>query len=205
MLASHFNTISPQTRPAQNGFTRFSLFEDFEPQTIGGLSYYADYIGSDDEQALIQFSDKQVWNQDIRRRTLSFGRPYNSDAPSLPLPDLLKTLARRLRLDGIFRETPLRANINEYLPGQGIGAHRDVDYDYIQTIAIVSLGSSSMMDFSRLGLDDRSFYLQPKSLIIMQGEARTKWMHAIAPRKNDMIGGLIKPRDRRLSIVFRGA
>ena len=70
-------------------------------------------------------------------------------------------------------------------------------------MAILSLGSAVMMDFTRLGHATRSHYLQPRSLVTMRGEARHTWMHGITGRKSDRVGGLVIPRRRRLSLTFR--
>jgi alkylated DNA repair dioxygenase AlkB len=70
-------------------------------------------------------------------------------------------------------------------------------------VAIISLGSPIMMDFTRMDHTTRSQYLYPRSRLVMQGEARDKWMHGIVGRKTDKVGGLILPRQRRLSVTFR--
>jgi alkylated DNA repair dioxygenase AlkB len=119
------------------------------------------------------------------------------------MPDWLRWLAERLYKDGVFSGMPVRALINEYHPGQGIGAHKDRDTDRIKSVAIISLGSPVMMDFTRLGHVARTQYLYPRSLLVMQDEAREKWMHGITGRKTDKVGGLILPRQRRLSVTFR--
>ena len=37
----------------------------------------------------------------------------------------------------------------------------------------------------------------------MQGEARYEWKHAIAPRKRDVIDGMVIERGRRVSLTLR--
>jgi alkylated DNA repair dioxygenase AlkB len=119
------------------------------------------------------------------------------------LPDWLLPFAERLHADGHFPSVPDRALINEYHPGQGIGAHKDRDADHIRAVGIISLGSPIMMDFTRPGHQTRHHYLRPRSLVMMRDEARDRWMHGITGRKSDRIGGLILPRGRRLSVTFR--
>lgn len=46
-------------------------------------------------------------------------------------------------------------------------------------------------------------YLPPRSLLIMQDDARYKWAHGIAPRKRDKVNGVIQPRGRRISLTLR--
>lgn len=119
------------------------------------------------------------------------------------MPDWLCWLAERLHKDSVFASVPERALINEYHPGQGIGAHKDRDTERIKSVAIISLGSPIMMEFTRMSHAMRSQYLYSRSRLVMQGEAREKWMHGIVGRKTDRVGGLILPRQRRLSVTFR--
>jgi alkylated DNA repair dioxygenase AlkB len=44
---------------------------------------------------------------------------------------------------------------------------------------------------------------QPRSLWILGGQARSSWLHGIAPRRSDTVGGLKRPRERRISITLR--
>ncbi len=45
--------------------------------------------------------------------------------------------------------------------------------------------------------------LEPRSVLVLCGEARYEWMHGIAKRQQDSVNGTIIPRERRLSITFR--
>ena len=192
------------------GFARQGLFDDDEPAAIGGLSYREDYITPYEEAALIAAIDTQPWSTELLRRRQWYGWSYDDttlgrgeDYRPQPLPQWLEPFARRLHGDGYFPAMPDRALINEYHPGQGIGAHRDRDADHIRVVAIISLGSPIMMDFTRLGHATQSHYLRPRSLVLMQGEARDLWLHGITGRKSDRVGGLVLPRGRRLSVTFR--
>jgi alkylated DNA repair dioxygenase AlkB len=186
----------------------FERYSFFEPEPVRGLSYLPDYISSADEAALLAKVDDGVWATDLKRRTQTYGWAYNeatgkADQTSHGLPDWLKRHARRLREDGYFPQTPDRVSVNEYEPGQGIGAHVDKGGQMIETVGIISLGSAIMMDFTRPGHETRSYYLRPRSLLLISGEARYLWMHGIAPRKADRVGGLSLTRGRRVSLMFR--
>jgi alkylated DNA repair dioxygenase AlkB len=198
-----------EARQAQ-GFERQSLFEALEPAPIEGLYYRAGYLTPAEEQALVNHADTQPWSLELQRRRQWYGWAYDDtplgqtdEYPPQPLPDWLKPLAERLHREGWFPGVPDRALINEYFPGQGIGAHKDRDSERIPTVAIISLGGAVMMEFTRLGHATRSYYLQPRSLVIMRGEARHNWLHGIVGRKSDRVGGLLLPRGRRLSVTFR--
>ena len=45
--------------------------------------------------------------------------------------------------------------------------------------------------------------LEPRSLLVLNDEARYDWEHGIAPRKRDVWQGLRVERRRRLSVTFR--
>ncbi len=191
------------------GFARQDLFDEANPSLIDGLACREDYITPAEEAAVVAEIDRQAWSTELLRRRQWYGWAYddtplgNDDYRPQPMPDWLQPLAERLRNDGYFPAVPDRALVNEYHPGQGIGAHKDRDADHIRTVAIVSLLSPIMMDFTRPGHPTQSHYLRPRSLVIMQGEARDRWLHGITGRKSDRAGGLVLPRGRRISVTFR--
>ena len=182
----------------------------FDPAPIPGLTYLKDYIRLEEEAALIGHIDTQPWSMELLRRRQWYGWSYDDsplgeadDYRPQPMPDWLRPLAERLARDGHLDGVAERALVNEYFPGQGIGAHKDRDIDHIRAVAIISLGSGIMMEFARLGEPTRCQYLQRRSLVIMRGEVRGKWTHGIVGRKSDKVGGVVLPRERRLSLTYR--
>jgi alkylated DNA repair dioxygenase AlkB len=59
------------------------------------------------------------------------------------------------------------------------------------------------MDFTK-GNEKRQILLEPRSLLIVSGEARYEWTHGIAARKSDVYEGQKIVRERRVSMTFRG-
>jgi alkylated DNA repair dioxygenase AlkB len=182
----------------------------FDAGPIPGLTYRPDYISPAEEAALIACIDRQPWSMELLRRRQWYGWSYDDsplgldgDYRSLPMPDWLTPFAQRLAMDRHLDGVADRALINEYFPGQGIGAHKDRDIERIKAVAIISLGSGIMMDFTRLGHATRCEYLQPRSLVIMRAEVREAWTHGIVGRLNDKVGGVVIPRGRRMSLTFR--
>lgn len=49
----------------------------------------------------------------------------------------------------------------------------------------------------------KSVFLEPRSLIAMQGESRRLWSHGIDARDVDEVDGVTIKRGRRVSITFR--
>lgn len=182
-----------------------NLFDIDEPVPlqINGLEYTPNFISVDDECALLAQIDKQPWFTDLKRRVQHYGYKYDYKARAVtqdsylgPLPEWLLSIANKLSFK------PDQAIVNEYLPGQGISAHIDCQPCFGNTIASLSLGSSVMMQFAKDGQKEE-LYLAPRSLIILSGQSRHQWTHAIPARKSDVVNGIKLPRDRRVSVTFR--
>lgn len=191
-------------------FLQSSLFETPQP-TISGLTYIADFIDAATEAALTQAIDAQPWITEMKRRVQHYGWCYDYKARSVTndlrigvLPDWLQTYAVRLQQARLFTEMPDQVIINEYQPGQGISAHIDCVPCFSDTIASLSLGSSCVMDFTHSKTGKKSsLLLEPRSLLVLSGDARYAWQHAITGRKIDRYNGQIIERTRRISLTFR--
>lgn len=172
---------------------------------IPGLRYLPEYITPEEETRILAWVDSGEWNLEFSRRRQQFGYRYDYHSTRLdylgPLPDWLEELAERLHSEGIFEQIPNQALVNEYLPGQGIAAHVD---RFSVTIVSLSLESGVLMDFTRESdSEKRSIWLEPRSLLILQNEARYDWQHSIAKRQKDFHHGVWIPRTRRVSLTFR--
>jgi alkylated DNA repair dioxygenase AlkB len=177
-------------------------------ETVPGFSIQFDYITAEEERELISHVDAGEWNTDWRRRVQRYGLGYGESATGSEFRDFpgwLKPLAARVGKYSGFARFPDNCVINEYLSGQGIAPHKDYS-NFGPTVACVSLGSDTILD---LYSEDRSrrvaVHVPRRSLWILGGEARSKWLHGIAPRLNDVINGARTPRQRRISITFRTA
>lgn len=178
---------------------------------ISGLQYVSDYLNAEQERELLQVINQQPWRDDLKRRVQHYGYVYDYKAravdPSMylgPLPDWAKPLATLLRQQERFPQFPDQLIVNEYQPGQGISAHVDCEPCFENTIASITLGSGCTMDFTSLGDGTKHpLYLEPRSLVVMQDEARYQWRHSIAARKSDQREGQRVPRSRRVSLTFR--
>jgi len=172
---------------------------------IPGLRCIPEFVTEEQERRILQRVDSGEWNHEYSRRRQQFGYRYDYKSEHLthlgPLPDWLQGLAERLAREGIFDRIPDQALINEYLPGQGIAAHID---RFSETVVSISLASGILMDFTRVSDSARvSMWLEPRSLLILQREARHQWQHSIAKRLKDLHHGQWIPRNRRVSLTFR--
>lgn len=176
---------------------------------INGLLYIPHYISNPHHDKLVQIIEAQSWRTDLSRRVQHYGYVYDYRAKRVDpamclgeLPAWLQRIAIQLHKDGLAPAISDQAIINEYEPGQGIADHIDCTPCFGDVIVSLSLAAPVVMDLKR---DSRSvpILLEPCSLLILRGEARYRWSHGIARRKQDSIDSVILKRERRLSITFR--
>lgn len=163
-----------------------------------------------------------------------------SGLPSF-LDEVLKSLSHLLRpnlpaavYDILFPPptAPIRARqaiINLYRPGEGITAHVDLLRRFGDGIIGVSLGSGTVMRFEKANVETLAHqaessseadgeqtrwdvYLPERSVVVLTGDARYRWTHAIDRRLEDYVEtedetgnlqGRWIPRGQRMSITFR--
>lgn len=132
------------------------------------------------------------------RRVVSFGLKYDysrrSVEPASQMPAFLDHLLMRVaEFAGRKPEEFRQVGVNEYRAGAGIGWHKDKQEFGI--VVGVSLLASATMRFRRAtgaGWTRVSRTVRPRSIYILNGEARTEWEHSIPPL-----------RVLRYSITFR--
>lgn len=176
---------------------------------IPGLTYRPDYVTEEEERALLLAVDAAPWRAQWQRRTQHYGFGYPEGGSRFatpvqvaPIPEWLAAVGARLVADGLLGARVDNVVVNEYLPGQGIGPHRDVPA--YEEVVSLSLGSPCVMDLVRLdGGAARELLLAPRSALALAGEARWGWTHGIARRRIDRWRGRRVPRGRRVSLTFR--
>lgn len=178
---------------------------------ILGLTYIPEYINAFRENELISIIDNQPWITDLKRRVQHYGYRYDYKARNVTselklgeLPNWLSDYCKELHSKSIFPRVPNQVIINEYQPGQGISSHIDCVPCFDKTIASLSLGSPCVMDFINTKTQEKvAVLLEPRSLMLLSGEARYNWQHGIMGRKTDIYNGKKFARSRRLSLTFR--
>lgn len=177
---------------------------------VPGLAYVERYISREEERALLSAADQQPWLTDWKRRRQVYGVAYSGPQAGRklePLPAWLDWLVARVLADGYLEGHVVNSVINEFLPGQGIAPHVD-HLEFGPTVVAVSLGGATLLDLHDPTTPERekvSLDVQPRSLWVLGGEARSRWLHGIAPRHRDIVGGMTRPRERRVSITLRTA
>jgi alkylated DNA repair dioxygenase AlkB len=170
-----------------------SALFDAPPQFgIQGLTYVSDALSAREERALIN----EVETVDFKpfafrgfvgnRRTVSYGWRYDFSGGGFqqaePLPDfLLPARAIAGAHAGLDPNLLVQASIIEYAPGAGIGWHRDRPH-FGQVLGF-SLTSPCRFRFRRErpggGWERHAVTLEPRSLYVLDGEARASWQHSI--------------------------
>ena len=175
--------------------------------TISGLRYVSDYIDPATHDDLMAIVSAQPW-KDVpgQRRMQFYGYTYDYLSRSIKrtgkLPPWARRLATRIHDDGLSPRTPEQLAVNDYQPGQGIFTH--VDADIFDDVVIISLGSVCVMDFVDGESDAMtSLLIEPRSALILAGDARYRWKHGIAAQTADEWNGRTIPRGRRVSLTFR--
>jgi hypothetical protein len=179
------------------------LFEE-KRWEIPGAVYVPGFISTQEERELISQIESGTWTHEFARRRQHFGAGYGKQDGTEPgpLPSWIETIAQRIVKSGFFSKTPVQALVNEYQPGQGISAHKD--YEPFEEVASLSLASGCVMEFEKsTGGLRKDLWLEPRSLLVLTGEARDSWTHGIRARRADIVHGERIPRARRLSLTLR--
>ncbi len=169
--------------------------------SIPGLTIIEDYINEQEEKELLDFIYSQEWSSALSRSVQHYGfeysytPPYNVK-PAKEIPPLFQKYMHDINPD------LNQVIVNEYIPGQGIGKHTDHKLHFGDMIVSLSLGSATTIIFRR-GNFSESLYVLPRTLIIMEKEARWEFTHEIPARKSDVVNGEKISRGTRISLTFR--
>lgn len=196
--------------PEDNLFENNSIFEN-DISKIEGLLYVPNFITMAEEKFLLESINSENWLSDIKRRVQHYGYKYDYKARNIdysmylgPIPDWSRSIAERLTNEKFIEFTPDQIIVNEYLPGQGIANHVDCEPCFGSTIITISLNSFCVMDFINIKTKEKiEVLLQPRSLVVINGESRYNWSHGISARKTDYFKEKKISRELRVSLTFR--
>jgi alkylated DNA repair dioxygenase AlkB len=173
---------------------------------IPGLRYVAGYLAEDEHDDVLTSAGGLDWQDVGGRRIQYYGHWYHLDRGGMyrmgDLPAWAAALALRVHRDGLMPYVADQLIVTEYQPGEGIRPHVDAPL-FEDVIVGVALGSSCVMEFTRAGEPVRTFLIEPRSAMVLSGEARRVWRHAIPSRNEDEWHGRTLPRRRRVSLTFR--
>lgn len=186
---------------------------------IKGLTRYPNFITNQEESILLNTINKIPTDEWITvgstqgRRVLHYGYKYNYRGRSVSQKDYLGELPKwcefiieRLIAYKILNKRPDQLIVNEYKPGQGIGAHSDAK-SFDNDIVTLSLGSDTMFEYIPVDAPNdneiHKYYLKRKTCLHMRDDARYKYHHRMPGRKTDIVDGVAVPRKTRVSLTFR--
>jgi len=128
---------------------------------------------------------------------------------------MLGSVTSRLRSYAPLVQNVNQITVNEYPPSVGIGSHVDTPSAFADGICSVSLGGDVVMEFREVKTTNDGFnietgvkkqvFLPRRSLLIMSGDSRYCWEHSIASRMTDTVEGVVRRREKRVSITYRTA
>jgi len=170
----------------------------------GGFHYQEDIISEAEEATLVASLSKldlkpfEFHGHIGNRHVISFGLRYDYVRRMVEhtqaFPEFIEELRRKA---AAFAKRSVdeiqQGGVNKYPPGAGIGWHKDKPQ--FGVVVGVSLLAPAIMRLRRsmgLGWTRKSQTLKPRSIYILEGEARTQWEHSIPP-----VGSL------RYSLTFR--
>lgn len=176
-----------------------------------GFKIVEDFLSKDEERFLLEEIDNGVWegDGDKIRRVQQFGAKYDykthqidREAKVPQIPKFLQFVIKRL---ASFSSSELQqVFVNEYVHHQGIGPHIDPIDSFGPEIFGISLGSPTVLRFSREGFVSIDVLLKPRSLLIMTEDSRYLWKHEI-PYTKSVVGFPRRQKGfRRISLTFRG-
>jgi alkylated DNA repair dioxygenase AlkB len=171
---------------------QLSLLEPL-PSLPEGFVYRAELVSPEEEAELLErfreldFREYEFHGYLGKRRVVSFGLHYDTNENTVrnteDIPGFL--LALRQKAADFARLAPSELQqtlVTEYTPGAGIGWHRD--RPAYRDIIGVSFSSSCRFRFRRKRGSDwerASLIVEPRSVYLLRGPARTEWQHSIPP------------------------
>jgi alkylated DNA repair dioxygenase AlkB len=173
----------------------FSI-ETFLPS---GFSYDQDFITVDEEHYLLDVIKKldlrpmNFQGFEAKRKTMSFGYDYSFDNRKLSrgkeIPNEFKSLISRVaKRTHVSEDHFAEVLVTEYPVGSVINWHRDAPpFEIIAGISLLSDCIFKLRPHEKAKQSRQSvisFRVSPRSLYVMQGEARREWQHSTAPVKS---------------------
>ena len=172
------------------------LFDAPAPLLPEGLVYQPEFLGRDEEQALVQLvaalplHEMNYKGYQARRRVASYGGRYDFAAnrlePALPLPSQLEPLRSRVaQWLGVAPQAFTQVLVAEYREGTPLGWHRDVpDFEDVVGVSLLSGAVMRLRPFPprqprKAGIV--KLVVEPRSIYLLRGPARWAWQHSVAP------------------------
>jgi alkylated DNA repair dioxygenase AlkB len=163
------------------------------PDLPEGMRYVAGLISPAQERALLEklpglpFKEFEFHGFLGKRRTVSFGWHYDFNGGRLKQAGLLPEFLLPLRehaaqFAGVKPSALEHALLIEYMPGAGIGWHRDrPQFGDVVGISLVAPCTFRLRRKAGSAWERRSLTAEPCSAYLLRGASRVEWEHSIPP------------------------
>ena len=180
---------------------------DLDAAPVPGLRYLPDYLDCDIQTRVLAAADSQPWQQSGGRSVQIYGYSYHHLKGGIyrlgDLPAWALDVAARIQRDGLMPHLADQMIVNAYQAGAGISAHIDLSA-FDDAIVAISLGSTCVMQFAEKASGrGEELLVEPGSALVLSGDARSQWTHAIPARTSDLWHNRELVRGRRVSLTFR--
>ena len=174
-----------------------------------GLSIIRDVVSEIEEAAMLDHIHAGDWENLSHRRVQHYGYKFiygansiNPDNKQGELPTWTKIPLKNM--ESLQLPDFDQCTVNDYKPGDGIPPHTDSHAPFEEPLVSVSLLSDIVMTFKNPETKEEVSILLPRrSAVLMEGEIRYLWTHAIATRKVDRVENDLLFRRRRISLTYR--
>lgn len=158
-----------------------------------GLCYRPGFLSEAEEVSLVEhiaalpFRPFEFQGFLGKRETVSFGWSYRFDGSGLaqaePIPDwLLPVRDRAAAVAGLAAEALEQALLIRYGEGAGLGWHRDRPvFDEVAGISLLAPAPLRFRRRSGTKWERITLTVEPRSLYLLRGPARSLWEHSIPP------------------------
>ena len=181
-----------------------------DPRLPTGFYYVRDVFSESQEETVKKVLHDNTWEKYHGRSVQHFSHAYlgpGKVTATSPVPEelssILQTYNAALEQLGLSHPPPYQITGTMYLPGEGIGYHRD-DPLLGDPVSIFGSQSDTTM-FLKNPSNGDSFRIRlfARSLLVLTGAARHEWHHGIPRRREDEVFGLTVPRTiPRLALIL---
>jgi alkylated DNA repair dioxygenase AlkB len=171
----------------------FAELENTPPPMPAGFRYEEDIISEAEEAALVaslatlQLKPFEFHGHVGNRRVTSFGLRYDYERRAVEAADCFPSFVGDLRnkaakFAGREVDEFQQGGVNEYPPGAGIGWHKDKpQFGVIVGVSLLAPATMRLRLAAGTSWIRKAQKLNPRSIYILEGEARTRWEHSIPP------------------------
>jgi alkylated DNA repair dioxygenase AlkB len=171
----------------------FGDLQNMVPTMPEGFRYEEDIISEAEEASLVaslaslELKPFEFHGHVGNRRVTSFGLRYDYARRTVEaaegFPSFLTDLRNKVAaFAGRNVHEFQQGGVNEYPPGAGIGWHKDKpQFGAIVGVSLLAPATMRLRLPSGTSWIRKSQQLKPRSIYILDGEARTRWEHSIPP------------------------